>query len=51
MILNLFVKLLARRILNPLSLILALPGAILGIVQVALGLMIIYNQTKALLAL
>lgn len=51
MVLNLIVMLLTPLIYKPLSLILALLGAILGIVQVALGVMIIYNQTKALLAL
>lgn len=51
MVVNLFVMLLTRHIFKPLAMVLGLLGAILGVVQVALGLMIIYNQTKALLAL
>ncbi len=51
MILNLIFMLIAKNIFKPLSLILTLLGAILGVVQVALGLMIIINQTKAVLAL
>lgn len=51
MILNLIVMLLTPLIYKPLSLVLALLGAILGIVQVSLGVMIIYNQTKALINL
>jgi multiple antibiotic resistance protein len=51
MSLNLIVMLLAKRFFKPLSLILALLGVILGIIQVALGLMIIINQTKTILAL
>ncbi len=51
MILNLIVMLLTRLIYKPVALVIALLGAILGIIQVALGLMIIYNQSKALLAL
>jgi multiple antibiotic resistance protein len=49
MALNLIVMLLARRIFKPLALILALLGVILGVIQVALGTMIIYNQLKTLL--
>lgn len=51
MILNLVVMLLTRFIFKPLALILGLLGAILGVVQVALGLMVIYNQIKVLVAL
>jgi multiple antibiotic resistance protein len=51
MILNLIVMLLTRLIFKPLALILGLLGAVLGIVQVALGLMIIFNQVKALIIL
>jgi multiple antibiotic resistance protein len=49
MLLNLIIMLLIPHILKPLSLILALLGAILMVIQVALGLLIIFNQTKALL--
>jgi multiple antibiotic resistance protein len=51
MLLNLIVMLLTPYIYKPLSMILALLGAILGIVQVALGTMIIINQAKAVMAL
>jgi multiple antibiotic resistance protein len=51
MALNLIVMLITRYIYKVLAVILALLGAILGIVQVALGLMVIYNQFKNLLAL
>lgn len=51
MLLNLVVMLVTRYIYKPLAVILALLGAILGVVQVALGIMIIFNQAKALLAL
>jgi multiple antibiotic resistance protein len=51
MFLNLIVMLLAKRFFKPLSLILALLGVILGIIQVALGLMVIINQTKIIFAL
>lgn len=49
MIVNLVVMLLTRYIFKPLALILGLLGAILGVVQVALGLMIIYNQIIVLI--
>jgi multiple antibiotic resistance protein len=49
MLLNLIVMLLTPYIFRPMAVILTLLGAILGIVQVALGLMIIYNQSKVLL--
>jgi multiple antibiotic resistance protein len=51
MFLNLIVMLLAKRFFKPLSLTLALLGVILGIIQVALGLMVIINQTKIIFAL
>lgn len=50
MVLNLIVMLLTRYIFKPLTLILGLLGAILGVIQVALGLMVIYNQVKFLVA-
>ena len=50
MVLNLVVMLLTRYIYKPLALILGLLGAILGVIQVALGLMVIYNQIKTLVA-
>ena len=49
MVLNLIVMLLARHIFKPLAIILALLGVILGVIQVALGTMIIFNQLKTLL--
>jgi multiple antibiotic resistance protein len=49
MALNLILMLITRYIYKALSMILALLGAILGIVQVALGLLIIYNQFRELL--
>jgi multiple antibiotic resistance protein len=49
MALNLILMLITRYIYKFLAVILALLGAILGIVQVALGLMIIYNQLRVLL--
>ena len=49
MVLNLIVMLLARHIFKPLAIILALLGVILGVIQVALGTMIIYNQLKTML--
>jgi multiple antibiotic resistance protein len=49
MALNLILMLITRYIYKVLAFILALLGAILGIVQVALGLMIIYNQFRVLL--
>jgi multiple antibiotic resistance protein len=51
MVLNLIIMLITPYIYKTLAVILALLGAILGIVQVALGLLIIYNQLKNLLAL
>jgi multiple antibiotic resistance protein len=49
MALNLILLLITRHIYKFLAVFLALLGAILGIVQVALGLMIIYNQFGILL--
>jgi multiple antibiotic resistance protein len=51
MALNLIIMLITRHILKYLAVILALVGAILGIIQVAFGLLIIYNQFRNLLAL
>jgi multiple antibiotic resistance protein len=51
MVLNLILMLMTRYIYKFLTIILAILGAILGIVQVALGLMIIYNQFQVLLKL
>ncbi|MBK6484396.1 MAG: hypothetical protein KBF32_06875 [Chitinophagales bacterium] len=51
MIVNLVVMLLTRYIYRPLALVFAILGVVLGVVQVALGLLIIYNQTRALLKL
>jgi multiple antibiotic resistance protein len=50
MLLNLLVLFFARRIFNTLALILVLLGAVLGVVQVALGAKIIYNSLITLLA-
>jgi multiple antibiotic resistance protein len=49
MALNLILMLITRYIYRYLAVILSLLGAILGIVQVAVGLMIIYNQFRILL--
>ncbi|ULQ54115.1 MarC family protein [Flavihumibacter fluvii] len=49
MVLNLVVMLLTRHIGKYLMLLLAILGAILGVIQVALGLMIIFNQLRELL--
>jgi multiple antibiotic resistance protein len=49
--LNLVIMLITRHILKYLAVILALVGAILGIIQVAFGLLIIYNQFRNLLAM
>jgi len=49
-LLNLLVMFFARRIFNTLALILVLLGAVLGVVQVALGAKIIYNSLIKLLA-
>jgi multiple antibiotic resistance protein len=51
MALNLAAMLISRYIFKPLALVLALLGTILAVIQVALGLMIIYNQTKEILKL
>jgi multiple antibiotic resistance protein len=51
MALNLVFMLITRHILKYLAVILALIGAILGIIQVAFGLLIIYNQFRNLLLL
>ncbi len=51
MLLNLLVMLFARSIFKPITfMILSILGAILGIIQVALGLKIIYNSWQALMA-
>jgi len=49
MILNLIIMLITRYIYKVLAIILSLLGAILGIVQVALGLNVMYNQFRILL--
>jgi multiple antibiotic resistance protein len=49
MLLNLVVMLLARHIFKTLAIVLAILGSVLAVVQVALGLLIIYNQFKVLL--
>jgi multiple antibiotic resistance protein len=49
MAMNLIFMLITRFIYKILAIFLALLGAILGIVQVALGLMVIYNQFRILL--
>jgi multiple antibiotic resistance protein len=49
MLLNLVVMLITRNIFKVLAIILPLIGAVLSIIQVALGLMIIYNQFRILL--
>jgi multiple antibiotic resistance protein len=51
MAMNLLFMLVTRHILKYLAVILALVGAILGIIQVAFGLLIIYNQFRNLLLL
>ena len=48
MLLNLLVMLIAKRIFKYLAVILPILGAVLGVVQVSLGLMIIYNSFKEL---
>jgi len=50
MALNLIIMLITRYIYKFLAIFLSILGAILGIVQVALGLLVIYNQLKILLA-
>jgi multiple antibiotic resistance protein len=49
MLLNLITMLVTRHIYKFLAIVLALLGAILGILQVALGLMVIYNNFRLLL--
>jgi len=51
MLLNLATMLLTRHIGKILFLILSILGAILGVVQVSLGLMIMYNQLKTLVSM
>jgi multiple antibiotic resistance protein len=51
MLLNLVVMLITRKIFKPLMFVLAILGAILGVVQVALGVLIIFNAIKKLLVL
>jgi multiple antibiotic resistance protein len=51
MLLNLAVMLITRKIFKPLMFVLAILGAILGVVQVALGVLIIFNAIKKLLVL
>ena len=51
MVLNLIFMLITRYVFKFLAAFLAILGAILGIVQVALGLMVIYNQFRILLKL
>lgn len=51
MVLNLITMLLTRHIGKVLFLFLAIMGAVLGIVQVALGLMIVINQAKVIFGL
>jgi multiple antibiotic resistance protein len=51
MALNLLVMLISHKAYKVLAVILPILSAVLGVVQVALGLLIIYNQTKALIAL
>lgn len=48
MLLNLLVMIMTKRILPFMSILLSILGAVLGIVQVALGLQIINNSLKAL---
>ncbi len=49
MLLNLVVMLFTRKIFKPLMFVLAILGAILGVVQVALGVLIIFNSIKKLM--
>ncbi|WP_083930696.1 MarC family protein [Eudoraea adriatica] len=51
MLLNLVTMLVTKRIFKYLSVVLPILGAVLGIVQVALGLLIIYNQLKELVGI
>ena len=48
MLLNLVTMLATKRIFKYLRIVLPILGAVLGIVQVALGLLIIYNQVKGI---
>ncbi|MCC6413810.1 MAG: MarC family protein [Saprospiraceae bacterium] len=50
MVLNLFIMLITRRLFKVLALILPILGAVLGVVQVALGLLIMYNSIKSLIS-
>ena len=50
MVLNLIIMLFAKRIFKPLAMVLSILGAILGVIQVALGAKIIYNSLTALLS-
>lgn len=50
MVLNFIFMLFAKLIIKPLAMTLAILGAILGIIQVALGAKIIYNSLTALVA-
>jgi multiple antibiotic resistance protein len=51
MLLNLFVMLITRHVFKFLAIFLAILGAILAVIQVALGLLIINNQLRILLKL
>ena len=51
MVLNLVIMLITRYVFKFLAIFLAILGAILGVIQVALGLLIIYNQLRILLKL
>jgi multiple antibiotic resistance protein len=49
MVLNLLIMLFAKFLFKPLTLILPILGAVLGVIQVALGAKIIYNSLNALM--
>jgi len=51
MAINLILMLITRYVYKYLAILLVLLGAILGVIQVALGFMFMYNQFRALLAL
>ena len=51
MVLNLVLMLITRHIYKFLAIVLVLLGAILGVIQVALGFMFVYNMFRSLLAL
>lgn len=51
MLLNLLVMLITRHVFKFLAVFLGILGAILGVIQVALGLLVIYNQFRILLNL